>query len=572
MAFGVRDHVLKSAKAAANRTLEKPLKGDSMKLAQSLSALLGATALTVTASTFAFAGTATPIKHVVVIYQENVSFDHYFGTYPHATNPIGEAPFHAGKNTPTDINTVENAGLLTNNPNDTNVANGAGAANPFRLDVTQVATADQGHSYTPEEQAEDNGAADLFPKYTGHGTAGGVGAFGTTGQVMGYYDGNTVTAFWNYAQHFAMSDNARTDAYGPSTPGAVEVVSGQTNGLDIVLNTGNSSSFFVDDGQGGNTLINDVDPANDLCSSKSTTGLMTGKNIGDLLNAARITWGSFMGGFNLSLTNPNGTTNCARSTISTYTNVNEADYIPHHAWFQYYTSTANPTHARPSSVAAIGHSFIPGTKTPEPANHEYDINDFYAAVQAGNFPAVSYLKAPAFQDGHAGYSDPADEQTFIVNVVNFLQQQNHWKDTAIIITYDDSDGWYDHSYATPTSASFSSADQLNGSSVCGTGTPPNGLKGLPVQGRCGPGVRIPFVLISKYAKKNYVSHTPITQASVVKFIEDNWLSGARLGGGSFDETTGSIMDMFDFSPATPKAPELRLSPQTGRLQTASSKN
>jgi phospholipase C len=75
-------------------------------------------------------------------------------------------------------------------------------------------------------------------------------------------------------------------------------------------------------------------------------------------------------------------------------------------------------------------------------------------------------------------------------------------------------------------------------------------------------------VISKYAKRNYVSHTPITQASVAKFIEDNWLGGARLGGGSFDESTGSIMDMFDFS--APKAPELFLSPQTGQ-KTASAK-
>jgi phospholipase C len=251
--------------------------------------------------------------------------------------------------------------------------------------------------------------------------------------------------------------------------------------------------------------------------------------------------------------------------MSTYTGVTEVDYIPHHAWFQYYQSTANPTHARPSSIQAIGHTYEPGTKTLDPANHEYDINDFYAALEAGNFPAVSYLKAPAYQDGHAGYSDPADEQYFLVSVINFLQQQGHWKDTAVIVTYDDSDGWYDHSYASPTSASYSPADALNGAGVCGSGTQQNGVNGLPVNGRCGPGVRIPFMVISKYAKKNYVSHTPISQASIVKFIEDNWLGGARLGQGSFDEGTGSIMDMFSFS--NPKGSKLYLDPKTG-LQTA----
>ena len=540
---------------------------------------MGAAALTLTAGSTALAGqlkhgdaihTATPIKHLVVIYQENVSFDHYFGTYPNATNPTGETPFYAKKNTPTDINTTQNAGLLTNNPNYTNPLNGTGAANPFRLDVTQIATADQNHSYTPEQQAEDNGAADLFPLYTGNGTPGGIGAFGTTGQVMGYYDGNTVTALWNYAQNFAMSDTARTDGYGPSTPGALEAVSGQTNGMQIVLDTNGKTSFYVADGQGGNTMIGDVDPGYDACSSTSDTAQMSGKNIGDLLNAAGITWGSFMGGFNLSLTNPNGTTGCGRTTTS-YTGVTEVDYIPHHAWFQYYASTANPTHARPSSIAAIGYTYEPGTQTLDPANHEYDINDFYAAVSAGNFPAVSYIKAPGYQDGHAGYSDPADEQNFLVTLVNFLQQQSHWNDTAVIVTYDDSDGWYDHAYTSATSASYSSADQLNGNAVCGSGTQQNGVNGLPVNGRCGPGVRIPFMVISGRSKKNYVSHVPVSQASIVQFIEDNWLGSERLGGGSFDAGTGSIMDMFNFSSGDDKSNKLILNPQTG-LRSASVKN
>jgi len=533
-------------------------------LSRSLKAFMGATALTLTAGSHALAAnraTATPIKHLIVIYQENESFDHYFATYPVAANPAGEPAFHAAKDTPTGINTLANANLLTNNPNFTNAANGTGAANPFRLDLTQAATADQSHAYTPEQQAEDNGAADLFPLHTGHGTPGGVGAFGTTGQVMGYFDGNTVTALWSYAQHFAMNDNAYGDTYGPSTPGALEAVSGQTNGMQIVLNTDHKNTFYVADGQGGFTLMGDVDPAGDMCSSKSDTAQMTGKNIGDLLNGARITWGAFMGGFNLSLTDGNGTTGCGRKTMSTYTGVTSADYVPHHAWFQFYPSTANPTHARPSSTAAIGRTYEPGTKTLDPANHEYDINDFYAAIEAGNFPAVSYIKAPAYQDSHAGYSDPIDEQYFLVSVINFLQHHHAWADTAVIVAYDDSDGWYDHAYATPTSSSYSTADQLNGSGICGTGTQANGVNGLPVNGRCGPGMRLPFLVISPYAKRNYVSHTQISQASIIRFIEDNWLAGGRLGGGSFDATAGSIMDMFSFAKADRR--NLYLDPQTG---------
>jgi phospholipase C len=502
----------------------------------------------------------------VVLFNENVSFDHYFATYPKAANPPGEPTFVAFAGTPR-VDNLANAHLLINNPN-LNPANGADAAAPFRLDRTQANTADQGHAYTAEQQAYNGGKADLFPKYTGKGTSGGAGAFGTKGQVMGYFDGNTVTALWRYAQHFAMSDNAYTDTYGPSTPGMLELVAGQTNGAKIVATTKQPStladvSYYVNDGQGGITMINDVDPPYDTCSTPADQMLMEGKNIGDLLNASGVSWGGFMGGFNLVTTNPNGTTGCKRSTQSAVVGKAITDYIPHHNWFQYFASTANPTHARPTSVAAIGYSMAADGKTKDPANHEYGLRDFYAAVKAGNFPAVSFVKLPAYQDGHAGYSDPLDEQVGTVELVNFLQQQPGWKSTAVIVTWDDSDGWYDHAFTKPTHASFDpQADQLDGPGKCGTGTPPAGVAGKPVNGRCGPGTRIPFLILSPWARTNFADHRLISQASVVRFIEDNWLHGSRLGGGAFDTTAGSLIGMFDFSRKQPLAP-LFLDPQTG---------
>jgi phospholipase C len=208
----------------------------------------------------AFAKTATPIKHLVVLFNENVSFDHYFATYPTAANPPGEPRFVPAAGTP-KVDNLSRANLLRQNPNNS-PANGADAALPFRLDRSQANTADQNHAYTAEQQAYNGGKADLFPKYTGKGTAGGAGAFGTKGQVLGYFDGNTVTGMWRYAQHFAMSDNAYTDTYGPSTPGALEVIAGQTNGMKIVATTKKPStvdavSYYVADGQGGVSMIND---------------------------------------------------------------------------------------------------------------------------------------------------------------------------------------------------------------------------------------------------------------------------------------------------------------------------
>ena len=510
--------------------------------------------------------TKYPIKHLVVIFNENISFDHYFGSYPNAMNPEGEPLFEPTKNTQRDINNLDSsATLLTTNPN-LNPLNTPNASNPFRLDRTQAASGDQGHSYTPEQKAYDAGKMDLFPLNVGTGTNGGAGAFGTKALTMGYYDGNTVTAFWNYAQSYAMSDNSWSDQYGPSTPGALNMFAGQTNGMVPGIGT---STAIIPDGQGGLTLINDVDPTFDVCSP-GTSASINAPNIGDLLNAANIPWGSFMGGFNLQLIGQNGTQGCLRSSFSSVTGASTADYIQHHAWFQYFKSTSNPTHARPTNVASIGYTNVAGHPNKvDPANHAYDLEDFTAAVGSGNYPAVSFIKLPAFQDGHAGYSNPLDEQTGVVNLINFLQEQPDWDSTAVIIAYDDSDGWYDHAFVAPIHGSFNAtADALNGVGNCGTPsvTPkPTGVNGQPVDGRCGPGTRQPFLVISPYAKKNYVSHVLITQASIPQFIEDNWLNGQRLGKGSFDATTGSIVDMFNFNKAN--SAKLILDADSGMVDT-----
>ena len=480
---------------------------------------------------------ATPIEHLVVIFQENVSFDHYFATYPVARNPSGEPPFNAAPGTPT-VNGLS-AALLTINPN-LNPANGAGASNPFRLDRSQAATQDMDHDYTAEQLAFDHGMMDLFPANTG--TAGPPPtppppAVSTKGAVMGYYDGNTVTALWNYAQDFAMSDNSYSTNFGPSTDGALNLISGQLNG---VVENNNAGGSVIDAGDGTFTLISDADPSNDVCSSSSNVR-MDGKNVGDLLNDGGVSWGFFEGGFNLSIVNANGTTGCHRSTKSLVTGTTKVDYIPHHQPFQYYNSTSNPKHVRPTSISMIG-------KQGDAANHQYDILDFFAAVKAGNFPAVSFLKASGYQDGHAGYSDPLDEQTFIVDTLNFLENTRYWATTAVVILYDDSDGWYDHQMGPIVNSSQTSADELTDTGLCGTAAPV--LAGYPgtshPQGRCGYGPRQPFIVISPYAKHNFVDHLVTDQTSVTRFIEDNWLGGQRIPG-SFDAVANSITQMLDFT-------------------------
>ncbi|MBA3945396.1 MAG: alkaline phosphatase family protein [Herpetosiphonaceae bacterium] len=462
--------------------------------------------------------TVTPIKHVVVIFQENVSFDHYFGTYPKAQNPGGEPKFVAAPGTP-PVNGLS-AALLTANPN---------AANPQRLDRSQALTCDQDHGYTAEQQAFDNGLMDKFVE-----SASGSGCTDKT-QVMDYYDGNTVTGLWNYAQHFAMSDNSFGTTFGPSTPGALNLVSGQTHG---------ATPEAAGEVQNG-TVIGDPDPAYDACSG-TTTAALSGRNIGDLLNGNGITWGWFQGGFTPSSTS-GGTIVCGSSHVN-IGGATVTDYSAHHEPFQYYQSTANPSHLPPSSIFKIG-------KTDQ-ANHQYDLSDFWAAASVGNMPAVSFLKASKYQDGHASYSDPLDEQHFLVDTLNRLQHMNSWKDTAVIIAYDDSDGWYDHVMSPIVSMSDDpNGDALSGPGMCGT------AKAGAYPDRCGYGPRLPLLVISPYAKTNFVDHTITDQSSILRFIEGNWSLG-RIGDQSFDQLAGTLDHLFDFTGGG-QAPTLFLDPFNG---------
>ncbi|MGD0990255.1 MAG: alkaline phosphatase family protein [Candidatus Sulfotelmatobacter sp.] len=478
--------------------------------------------------------TQTPIKHLVVIFGENISFDHYFATYPNATNPASEPQWTPKANTPT-VNNLLSGGLLTENPN---------SVQPFRLDRTQSVTCDQNHSYTPEQQAFDMGAMDKFVQYTGTGGSTCDYGYGT-GLVMGYYDGNTVTAMWNYAQTYAMSDNSFNSQFGPSAPGAINLISGNTANVQYV--SGGSTVGVIAGGGTSGALLGDGRPAGDDCNptGKTYVSFPTGtNNIGDELNNASYTWGWCQGGF--GPTSYNGQT-AVCAAASTGLAGTTADYVAHHEPFMFYPETANPHHLAPTST--IG--------TSDQANHQYDLSEFTSALNADLLPAVSYVKAKAVYDAHPGYSDPLDEQTFVVNTINAIQANKYWKDTAIIIAYDDSDGWYDHVMDPLVNQSQSSIDDaLTGPGLCGGNT------AATTQGRCGYGPRTPLLVISPYSKQNYVDHVITDQSSILQFIEYNW-SLPAMGNGSNDAKAGSLLGLFEFTGK--KAPKLVLDPTTGEI-------
>jgi phospholipase C len=501
------------------------------------------------------AQTATPIKHVIVIFDENISFDHYFATYPYAANPSGEPGFRGKSGTPR-VSNLLSGGLLDQNPNETQ---------PFRMDTGLASvTCDQNHDYTPEQQAADHGLMDQFQQFTGSGSSPGspCNDYGKgAGVVMGYFDGNTVQALWNYAQTYAMSDNNYGTMFGPSTVGALNLIAGTTATATLFPTEPNgrpaSAKGSIANGANTGPVIGDPRPATDECVltnpglQGTTLVTLSGTNVGDLLNRKHITWGWFQGGFAPTGLDSNGRAICAAHHTGlagddAVTTV--GDYIPHHEPFQYYASTSNPHHVLPSDPKLIGTSA-------DGANHQYDLSAFWQVLREDRLPAVTYLKAAAYQDAHPGYSDPIDEQTWVVGVVNAIANSQYWNDTAIIVTYDDSDGWYDHVLGPVVNQSSVADDALAAAASCGAAT-------TPTQGRCGYGPRLPLIVISPYAKQNYVDHRLVDQSSVLRFIEDNWKLG-RIGGNSADAKAGGLLGFFDFS--GPRAPRLILDPGTGEV-------
>jgi phospholipase C len=509
--------------------------------------------------------TATPIKHIVVIFSENESFDHYFGTYPYAANTDG-TPFVAKPGTPrvnglyTQITRSGPVGpLLTNNPNE---------YNPQRLSSSEGLTSDQDHAYIPEQLADNGGLQNAFVQNTESNTpSNGCGPeYCPPGIVMDYFDGNSVTALWNYAQNYALSDNNFDTTFGPSSPGAINLVSGNSsNGEAVDANDTSTPGVQTTDPSAVSstgTIYGDIDPFYDQCSDGSHTstspeGLLTGQNIGDLLNNAHVTWGWFQGGFAPTATNSGGAVCGSQHELTSDGQdvTPETDYVPHHNPFQFYASTANPAHLPPTSLSEIGYT--------DQANHQYDIslfNDALNGTGGARLPAVSFLKPPEYENAHPGDSTPQLEQQFDVNTINAIEQSRYWPSTAIIITYDDSDGWYDH--VTPPIVNGSDDSTVGDTSVC-TSVP---IRLGSAEDRCGFGDRLPMLVISPWTQDNYVSNNMTDTASIIRFIEDNWLRGERIPG-SFDAISGSLDapgGLLDFQ-VRPHFTPVILNPTTGAV-------
>ena len=142
-----------------------------------------------------------------------------------------------------------------------------------------------------------------------------------------------------------------------------------------------------------------------------------------------------------------------------------------------------------------------------------DIADFFAALRTGNLPAVAFVKPIGAHNEHPGYADLLTGQQYVATLVKAVQDSAVWQNSAIIITYDEGGGRWDH-------------------------VPP------PRGDRWGPGVRVPAIIISPYAKRGFVDHTPYETVSILKLIETRW-NLAPLG--SRDAAANNLLNAFDFS-------------------------
>jgi phospholipase C len=388
--------------------------------------------------------TTTPIKHTIVIYQENRSFDNYFGTYPNKAPGFKPLP-----GTPTDVNNIP-AGAFNPDENGNPVY-------PHLFPNDQLQTKDVDHGFDNMVKMVDGGKMDMFYQINNKRGVGDI--------AMGYYDYNAIPAYWQYAQHFALADKFFQPVYGPSTPGALYLVAAQSGTKDQPI-------------KGDPTPKNGPFGGDNPKSALNYN--LTYKNIGDVLTENNHSWNWYEGGWDAASNNP--------------TSAEAKTYSPHHAPFQYFQNYEDGKYK----------------------NNLKDANDFTTDIQNGTLPEVSFLKADYPNDEHPGYSTP-EGQNFVAKTINSVMNSKYWKDTAIIVTYDESGGYWDH---------VAPANVTPG---------PDGLQGT--------GPRIPALVISPYAKQNFVSHTEYDSTSILKFIESNYKLPAL---NNRDASANNLTDMFDF--------------------------
>lgn len=424
------------------------------------------------------------IHHVFVIYQENRSFDSYFGSFPGADNlATGEARRHGFR----QYDPLDHSWIT-----------------PFLLQTPDVASPD--HSRGGLTGKSDRGRMDLFVaqqelSLTERGSsweyARSMGLL-----TMGYEDCRTVPFLWLYAHRFALYDHIFEAMYGPSSPGNIDLIAAQTGQTQWARSP--QQAVRPDNSGPGEPVVSSMDPAfgpyakgvprvRQLDQTYATVLLtLLGRqapeatldndgvkqDIAELakLDRAAVPWGWYQQGFG------NGEGD------------DHPGYVAHHNAPQYFG------YIRQNAPLWAG---------------VHDLSDFATVISQQRLPprSVDFIKGgggnpygwkpadpdPGVQarysgdDDHPGDSDSQIAESFVAKFVNIVARSSYWQDSAIIILWDDPGGFYDH-------------------------VPPPQFEVCPDSHPCGDGPRIPLLLISPYARSGGIVSDPGDHASFSRFL------------------------------------------------------
>jgi phospholipase C len=424
------------------------------------------------------------IDHVVVLFQENWSFDGLFGKFPGANGLTNAASALPQSDRNGNVYAVLPPALGPDNKPDPRIPRDLPNA-PFDLAKYVPPTEKAGnpiHLFYQNQHQIDGGKNDRFVAWT---NAGGL--------VMSYYDASDYP-LGKIAKRFTLADDFFMGAFGgsflnhfwlvcactPEWKDAPQAIRAVLDDKGMLVKDG----AVTPDGYVVNTTytVNAPHPA----SIKDPARLMPSQalpTIGERLSEKGISWAWYSGGWNDALAgHPH--------RVFQY----------HHQPFAYFAAYADGTEAK--------------------KKHLLDEEDFWRAVKEGKLPAVSFVKPIGPLNEHPGYADLMSGQEHIAKMIEALMASPQWKTTAIIVTYDENGGRWDH--VAP-----------------------------PVVDRWGPGTRVPAVIVSPYAKRGFVDHTPYDTTSILRFIEKRW-GLAPLGPR--DAAVNDLTNAFDFNTEPERMP------------------
>ncbi len=385
------------------------------------------------------------INHIIVIYLENHSFDNLYGLFPNA-NGLARA-VNAPLQTDLDgkpyqvLPSTKDARFATNLPNQ--------AFSIEKYVPANEKTDDLVHRFYQNQAQINGGRNDKF-----------VAVSDAASLVMGYYDGSQLP-LWQYAKKYTLADNFYQGAFGGSflnhfwlvcacTPSYFDAPESMRIVLDAkgeLLKDGSVTA----DGYAVNTIQPTSIPFERGVDTLKRLPIQEMPTIGDRLTEKGISWAWYAGGWNDAVSGKP-----------------DPDFQYHHQPFGYFKNFTEGTVGR--------------------QQHLKDESDFLAEIQSGKLPAVSFYKPLGEFNEHPGYADVLTGDQHVANIVGSIERSPLWKDSVIIITYDENGGFWDH--VAP-----------------------------PIKDRWGPGTRVPALIISPYAKKGFVDHTEYDSTSILKLIE-----------------------------------------------------